>query len=306
MTPTGKEELAESEDDLKRTQGDQGDSPNPVGSTRHRGQYRIGDVRRRHHRPNPQPSRGSDESGFPLSTRLTLGDVAAQVLIGQGRGLAVETSGNLLTELVACDHRCHGRKVVASRDLVPGFGIGQDSKSVSEAQPIEDLAARSAAGDRQSLEHLIRATQADVWRFIAHLTDPWIAEDLTQETYLRALRTIHRFEGRSSFRTWLFTIARRVVTDEIRRSYRRPRTVFQDVEVASGGFESVVELGMVLNQIDADRRVALVLTQVVGMSYTEAAQVCGVPVGTIRSRVARGRQDLVELSSEGPEPSHHA
>lgn len=167
--------------------------------------------------------------------------------------------------------------------------------------PAEELARLSASGDTAALTELIRCTQGDVWRFIAHLTDPWIADDLTQETYIRALRTIRRFEGRSSVRTWLLTIARRVVIDELRKSYRRPaRAMPGDIDRAerptetTGDFEEVVDVGLLLSELDDDRRIALVLTQILGMSYAEAAAVCRVPIGTIRSRVARARQDLID------------
>ena len=75
------------------------------------------------------------------------------------------------------------------------------------------------------MEQFIEATQRDVWRTIAYLADPGIADDLTQETYLRALGALPRFAGRSTARTWLLSIARRVVVDQVRRNQARPRTV---------------------------------------------------------------------------------
>jgi len=75
------------------------------------------------------------------------------------------------------------------------------------------------------------------------------------------------------------TIARRVVVDQIRRNQARPR--------------DMVEIRMLVAALDPDRRDALLLTQVLGLSYAEAAEVCGCPVGTIRSRVARARDDLI-------------
>jgi hypothetical protein len=74
------------------------------------------------------------------------------------------------------------------------------------------LAEAAAAGDREALAGLIRATQRDVWRFVASQAGTVDADDLTQETYLRAIGALPRFEGRSSIRTWLLVIARRVVT----------------------------------------------------------------------------------------------
>lgn len=163
------------------------------------------------------------------------------------------------------------------------------------------LAIAAGRGDKRALEDWVRATQADVWRFVAHLTDVRSADDLTQETFLRAFGSLRRFAGRSSSKTWLLSIARRVVVDQIRSASARPRIVDTDWEEAverrearrGGGFEGLVELHMLLAGLAEDRREVLVLTQVLGLSYAEAAEVCGCPIGTIRSRVARAREDLL-------------
>jgi RNA polymerase sigma-70 factor (ECF subfamily) len=164
-------------------------------------------------------------------------------------------------------------------------------------------AADAAAGDPLAAAALVRATQADVWRLCTALGDRDSADDLTQETYLRAFASLHRFEGRSTLRTWLLAVARRVCADAIRTRRRRPTLVRvdpADVEVGDG-VDRVGEsaaVGDLLARLDADRREAFVLTQVVGLSYGEAAEVAGVPVGTIRSRVARARGDLVAALGE--------
>lgn len=165
------------------------------------------------------------------------------------------------------------------------------------------LALAAGRGDSAALEAFIRATERDVWRTLAFLADPGSADDLTQETFLRALGSLSRFSGRSSARTWLLSIARRVVVDQIRRIQSRPRTSYGvDVEhLLDNGreaarFEGIVEIRMLLDGLDTDRRDALVLTQVVGLSYAEASEVCGCPVGTIRSRVARARDDLLRAA----------
>ena len=166
------------------------------------------------------------------------------------------------------------------------------------------LAEAAAAGDRQALAGLIRATQRDIWRFVASQAGTGDADDLTQETYLRAIGALPRFEGRSSVRTWLVVIARRVVVDHHRHRSARPRSAdVPDWGVPAErahygrtrqapGFEDMTEIGLLLAALAPDRREAIVLTQVIGLSYAEAAQICQCPVGTIRSRVARAREDL--------------
>ncbi|MCW1959130.1 MAG: RNA polymerase sigma factor SigC [Mycobacterium sp.] len=172
--------------------------------------------------------------------------------------------------------------------------------SVTDGDPLTELALAAGRGDRAALDQFIRATERDVWRTVAFLADPGSADDLTQETYLRVIGAIPRFAGRSSARTWLLSIARRVVVDQIRRIQARPRTTSAvDIESLltarqpTGRFEDVVEVRLLLDGLDPDRRDALILTQVLGLSYDEAAEVCGCPLGTIRSRAARARDDLI-------------
>lgn len=162
------------------------------------------------------------------------------------------------------------------------------------------LALAAAAGDSRALEAFIKATQHDVWRFVAYLFDGGHADDLTQETFLRAIGAIPRFSGRSSARTWLLAIARRVVADHIRYLRSRPRTapgadpeLLLNRERPSRGFEDVVEVNTLIAGLSDEQREALLLTQLFGLSYQDAAAVCGCPVGTIRSRVARARDALL-------------
>jgi RNA polymerase sigma-70 factor (ECF subfamily) len=153
------------------------------------------------------------------------------------------------------------------------------------------LAAR--AGDRVALAGAIRASQADVWRFCAHLLDRESADDATQDTYLRAVKSLRGFRGDSSGRTWLLSIARRACADEIRRRVRRRRRErAADAEPVPEAADGVL-LDALVGALDTDQRAAFVCTQVLGLSYEEAAGACGVPIGTIRSRVARARGTLI-------------
>lgn len=169
------------------------------------------------------------------------------------------------------------------------------------------LAVGAGAGDRVAAAAFVRRTQPEVWRLCARLGDRAAADDLTQEVFLRALPALARFRGDSSARTWLLQIARHVCADHVRRRRRRRTLVDRLVqrydrredlmEPATGAFD----LDDAVAALDVDRRAAFVLTQVVGLSYAEAADVCEVPIGTIRSRVARARADLVtalELDSD--------
>ncbi|MFJ4978170.1 sigma-70 family RNA polymerase sigma factor [Streptomyces coeruleorubidus] len=171
------------------------------------------------------------------------------------------------------------------------------------------LAARG--GDPDAVDQFVRALQPDVVRYITHLSaDRQLADDLTQDTFLRALGSLHRFEGRSSARTWLLSIARRTVVDSLRHAATRPRqadvddwTIWADRARPRGlpGFEDGVALLDLLDALPFERRQAFVLTQLAGLPYEEAAEFVGCPVGTIRSRVARARATLVGLLAEAEE-----
>ncbi|MFJ3633374.1 sigma-70 family RNA polymerase sigma factor [Streptomyces sp. NPDC090112] len=170
------------------------------------------------------------------------------------------------------------------------------------------LALEARDGNPAKADLFIRALQHDVWRYVAYLSaDPQAADDLTQEVFLRALASLHRFEGRSSARTWLLTIARRTVVDSLRRAAARPRLADRDdwqtaaertQPLTLPGFEEGIALAELLALIPAERREAFVLTQLLGLGYAEAAAAVNCPIGTVRSRVARARRDLTALLTD--------
>jgi len=160
------------------------------------------------------------------------------------------------------------------------------------------LAARD--GDRSALLQAIRASQADVWRLAAHLVGRADADDVTQDVFVRAWRALPSYRAEASARTWLLSIARRACADHVRSQVRRRRlnglaalrdrgTPSRAMAADPAGVTSVQDL---VDALPDDRRSAFVLTQVLGSLYEEAAAICGVPVGTIRSRVARAREQL--------------
>ena len=164
------------------------------------------------------------------------------------------------------------------------------------------LLRAAQAGDRLSLAAWIRASQADVWRWCAAAAGRDRADDLTQEVFLRALRSLDGFRGEASSRTWLLAIARRTLADELRGTYRRralrdrlQRQPEVQLTTAPSDVPSRVDLSEAVKQLDPDRRDAFVLTQVLGLSYAEAAEALDVPVGTVRSRLSRARGDLAGL-----------
>ncbi|HEX6312994.1 MAG TPA: sigma-70 family RNA polymerase sigma factor [Acidimicrobiia bacterium] len=166
---------------------------------------------------------------------------------------------------------------------------------------LTSLLVAAREGDRLALASAIRGSQAEVWQLACHLVGRDDADDVTQDTYVRAWRALPRFRGESSGRTWLLAIARRACADAVRRRVRERRLAerlrARPAARATGpDLAATHGLGELVEALDDDRREAFVLTQLVGCSYAEAAEVCGVAVGTIRSRVARARVELVDAA----------
>jgi RNA polymerase sigma-70 factor (ECF subfamily) len=150
-----------------------------------------------------------------------------------------------------------------------------------------------------ALSVVIRRLYPDVVRYCAVRVSPGAAEDVAQDVFLRVVRGVDGFEARSSARTWVFAIAHNACADAVRRRVRsRGRELLGlPPDAGRGGAapaaDDGLDLALLLDELDDDRRDAFVLTQLSGLTYHDAAAVLDVPVGTIRSRVARAREDLV-------------
>jgi RNA polymerase sigma-70 factor (ECF subfamily) len=166
------------------------------------------------------------------------------------------------------------------------------------------LLIQARDGDRLALGAAIRLSQAEVWRVAAHLVGQNEADDVTQDVFLRAWRALPNFRAESSGRTWLLAIARRACADAVRRQSRwRKLTARLHSESAASaangdGLDALHGLGDLITRLPPAQREAFVLTQISGCSYAETAELCGVEIGTIRSRVARARVELVNLVRE--------
>lgn len=172
---------------------------------------------------------------------------------------------------------------------------------ILQSDELTDLLLAAREGDRLALSVVVRRLYPDVVRYCAVRVAPEVAEDVAQDVFLRVVRGVPRFEGRSSARTWVFAIAHNACADAVRgRVRRRDREEVglpPGAEAGGGapGADDGLGLALLLDELDAERRDAFVLTQLSGMTYAEAAALLDVPIGTIRSRVARAREDLIRL-----------
>jgi RNA polymerase sigma-70 factor (ECF subfamily) len=161
-----------------------------------------------------------------------------------------------------------------------------------------ELALAAAAGDRAALEALLDGhadrVHAVCRRIVVHAED---ALDATQEALLAIARGIGRFDGRSAFSTWAYRVATNAALDELRRRKRRPLTAVDDLPdpPVTGGEEGVdarLDVDAALGRVQEEFRVAVVLRDLADLDYAEIATVLDVPIGTVKSRVARGREAL--------------
>ncbi|AFR07658.1 RNA polymerase sigma factor [Nocardiopsis alba] len=188
--------------------------------------------------------------------------------------------------------------------MIDGIDVGRAPNE--EHTDLSRLALNAGRGAPGAMDTLFTLTRDDVTRYIARRVDPGWVEDLTQETFSRAVRSLPRYAGRSPVRAWLLSVARHTVVDRYRAVGRTPRTdPVDDWERSLGAtaaspdrFDEYIALLDLVDELPEDRRTAFVLTQVRRLSYAETAALTGVPVGTVRSRVARGRRDLIRLLRE--------
>jgi RNA polymerase sigma factor (sigma-70 family) len=165
---------------------------------------------------------------------------------------------------------------------------------VEEPDPRTIRAA--ASGDAAAFDALVRSHQAAVFRFARHLLgDAALAEDVTQETFVRVYQRLRTFRFRSRFSTWLLQIARNVAVDELRRRQRRARlAAVAPPPAPPPSPDARAELRAALGSLPPTMLEALVLVEVFGMSYAETAEVLTIPVGTAKSRVYHARLRLHE------------
>jgi len=165
-----------------------------------------------------------------------------------------------------------------------------------------------------SLDSLLRdhysMIQAVCRRILLNDSD---ADDATQNAMIAIVRGYESFDGRSAFSTWVYRIATNAALDELRRRRRRPLSLFsndgQQVDIADThsddrqlAFEASDYLAQGLAQIPEEFRVALVLRDVADLDYEEISQVLNIPIGTVRSRIARGRGRLADILGNSDEP----
>ena len=168
--------------------------------------------------------------------------------------------------------------------------------------PDDLLIQRAKRGDSVATDALLRlhydSVRAVCHRIVVNKAD---AEDATQHALISIVRALPGFDGRAKFSTWVYRIATNAALDEVRRIRRRPTptdidaTFVLPVADATGAVDAQMDVAQALALLPEEYRTTLVLRHVADLDYEQIAEIQGVPVGTVRSRLARGRTQLANI-----------
>ncbi len=180
---------------------------------------------------------------------------------------------------------------------------------MSLAQPDFGVLRKAQRGDERAFSIIVRTYEVPVFNYVMRLVgERALAEDLTQEVFLRVFQGLPKFSLRSKFTTWLFQVTKNRVLDELRASERRPRAVvaiddIAPLEVLDAPIERLEEIDALwraIEDLSTDLKMALLLRDVVGLSYTEIADSLEITLATVKWRIYKGREEVqLALAREG-------
>ena len=176
------------------------------------------------------------------------------------------------------------------------------------AQPDRAVLRRAQRGDERAFATIVRSYERLVFTYVVRIVgDRSLAEDLTQEIFLRIYQGLPRFSLRSTFTTWLFQVAKNRVLDELRAIERRPRGVNIDdvppLELVDQPYDragTIDTLWASIGALNPDLKMALLLRDVVGLSYSEIADSLEITLATVKWRIYKAREEVqLELARDG-------
>ena len=183
-------------------------------------------------------------------------------------------------------------------------------QALSLAQPDPGVLRKAQRGDERAFSLILRAYETPVFNYVLRLVggNRSLAEDLTQEVFLRVYQGLPKFSLRSKFTTWLFQVTKNRVLDELRASERRPRSVvalddIAPLEVLDAPIERLEEIDALwraVEDLSTDLKMALLLRDVVGRSYPEIADSLEITLATVKWRIYKAREEVqLALAREG-------
>jgi RNA polymerase sigma-70 factor (ECF subfamily) len=171
----------------------------------------------------------------------------------------------------------------------------------------ERLIERTLEGELAAFEQLVERHRGIVFRTAARIVGPDDAEDVSQDAFLRAFHRLEQYRGQAAFRTWLLQIVQNAALNTLARARRRPaEPVAESPDVADRDpvrqpatqlehRERQQRLELKLASVRPEYRSLLVLRDVEGLSYTEIANILGIPLGSVKGRLHRARGELIQL-----------
>ena len=177
------------------------------------------------------------------------------------------------------------------------------------AQPDFGVLRKAQRGDERAFSLIVRAYEVPVFNYVMRLVgDRALAEDLTQEVFIRVFQGLPKFSLRSKFTTWLFQVTKNRVLDELRASERRPRALvalddapqLEVLDAPAEQVEMIEALWTAVDGLNTDLKMALLLRDVVGLSYNEIADSLDTTLATVKWRIFKAREEVqLALAREG-------
>lgn len=185
------------------------------------------------------------------------------------------------------------------------IGTHPETTLIGSLNSERELLDGCLAGDRETQRQLYEQNCNVIYRLMYRLVGPTDADDLTQQVFLTAFRKLDKFQGRSSFATWLYRVASNEALQFLRRSGRdRHQPILCDpLDAQPSGLDELDQhdlLQHILDRLDPDLRTIFLLREAEGLSYYEIALILDIAEGTVASRLSRARQSLRELIRAAP------
>jgi RNA polymerase sigma-70 factor (ECF subfamily) len=176
-------------------------------------------------------------------------------------------------------------------------------------QPDPAVLRKAQRGDEIAFAEIVHAYRAPVYTYVVRVVgNKGLAEDLTQEIFLRVYQGLPRFSHRSKFTTWLFQVTKNRVLDELRAQERRPRVAatlddmpsLEAFELPEDQAETMDTLWRAVEELTPDLKMALLLRDVVGLAYSEIAESLEVTLATVKWRIFKAREEVqIALTRDG-------
>ena len=180
---------------------------------------------------------------------------------------------------------------------------------MSLEQPDPDVLRRAQRGDERAFEVILRAYETPIFNYVYRIVgDRSLAEDLTQEVFVRVFQALQRFSLRCKFTTWLFQVTKNRVLDELRAKERRPQGTctiedaphLEVVDQPIERLETIEHVWLAVRELNPDLKMALLLRDVAGLPYNEIADALEITLATVKWRIFKAREEVqVALARDG-------